>query len=109
MKTRILPIMMLAVFLFSCAAERKEVKYNPFESVGEKQERSGEIKKPGYIHKVFRITSWHLRNINEVIRQVEKIMSPDGQLELNAERTAIIVYDSPEVMEGVMNLINEID
>ena len=102
----------LAVLLCACAAERKSVSYDPdvYYRIKQKQQeeknRREEYKKEGLVTKEFLL---EYGTVQEMTRQIEKIMSPRGHLEVDAVNRSVTVTDEPRVFEGVENLLKELD
>jgi type II secretory pathway component HofQ len=116
MKTRFLSIIVLALMLCACAAERKSVYYDPSEynKIRQKQEndkkRDVELIKnkiaEGCIKRVYKSPYEDIKN---VAQQVKGLLSPLGIVEVDEFTNSLIIYDKPEAFEAIENLLKEVD
>ena len=102
--SKTIAMVMLSILLCSCAAERKSVltypKIYPFE-----KQREEDLKR-GLITRYYSLD--YITGV-EIVRQLKKIMSKDGRVEVDVKSQTIIVTDEPGFFEGIENMLRETD
>jgi type II secretory pathway component HofQ len=116
MKSRILPIIVLALILCACAAERKSVYYDSSEYNKIRQKQEDEKKKDIKLIKrkiaegcIKRVYKSPYQDVKGVAQQVKGLLSPLGIVEVDEFTNSLIIYDKPEVFESIENLLKEVD
>ena len=96
---KVIAIVILSIFLSSCAAERIQVKH----SVGTNLAQEQEDAKKGLIKKRY----FGDLSTQALISEIRDLLSKDGRVEVDIENRIVYIVDTPEVHWKIINHLYE--